>query len=109
MWVSPEGLWQDVRQQSMLWTVSWSLCHMEAVSSSKDKLLTDSTGGVVGGDRTQHVQAVPIASHSNMERQHVERAKKRGGRTLRSISKQSSTFHLLDFERRGLFQNLVTS
>lgn len=49
MWVSLEGLWQDVRQQGMLWTVSWSLCHMEAVSSSKDKLLTDSTGGVVRG------------------------------------------------------------
>ena len=47
--MSLEGLWQEVRQQSVLWTVSWSLCHMEAVSSSKDKLLTDSTGDVVGG------------------------------------------------------------
>lgn len=31
-------------------TVSWSLCHMEAVSSSKDKLLT--ALGVVGGQDT---------------------------------------------------------
>ena len=50
--MSLEGLWQEVRQQSVLWTVSWSLCHMEAVSSSKDKLLTDSTGDVVGGQDT---------------------------------------------------------
>lgn len=64
MWVSPEGLWQDVRQQSMLRTVSWSLCHMEAVSSSKDKLLTDSTGAWLGGTgHSMYRQA--IASHSS--------------------------------------------
>ena len=71
MWVSPEGLWQDVRQQGMLWTVSWSLCHMEAVSSSKDKLLTDSTGGVVRGgtghSMYRQCQLLPIATwNANM-------------------------------------------
>ena len=65
----------------------WSLCHKWRLYVFQGQT-TNSTGGGEG----QHVQAVPITSHSNIECQHVERAKKGGGRTLSSTSKQYPLF-----------------